>query len=269
MSTIRVATNFNIDLEFEAAPFHRRLAAWLLDVIISIFYCFIVFKIVNLLFHSRSSGASDFEGISALYMFLLIPVITYHLFCEMLLNGQSVGKRIMALKVVNEDGGRPSISQYIIRWLIRTSDYMILLIVLSSPGAIQSSSQFFIQVSAAFSLLLADIILVNSSIKHQRLGDMLAHTMLIKNVQKANIRDTIFLETEQSYIPVFPQVMNLSDNDINTLKGILDAAIKHSDFKLAHRASEKIKNHLKITTSMSPFDFLETLLKDYNYLSAN
>lgn len=268
MSTIRVTTNFNIDLEFEAAPFHRRLVAWFLDLFISIFYCFIIYKLVHLLPQTRGANDSYYEGISALYMLLLIPVITYHLFCEMLLNGQSVGKRIMALKVVNEDGGRPSISQYIIRWLIRTSDYMILLIVLSSPGAMQLGGQFFIQVSAAFGLLLTDIILVNSSIKHQRLGDMLAHTMLIKNVEKANIRDTIFLETEQSYIPAFPQVMNLSDNDINTLKGILDAAIKHSDFKLAHRASEKIKNHLKITTSMSPFDFLETLLKDYNYLSA-
>jgi hypothetical protein len=34
-------------------------------------------------------------------------------------------------------------------------------------------------------------------------------------------------------------------------------------------ASEKIKNHLGITSPLSPFDFLEVLLKDYNYLSSH
>ena len=36
---------------------------------------------------------------------------------------------------------------------------------------------------------------------------------------------------------------------------------------LAHTAAEKVKTHLNIETGMSPFDFLEVLLKDYNYLS--
>jgi hypothetical protein len=39
------------------------------------------------------------------------------------------------------------------------------------------------------------------------------------------------------------------------------------DFNLAASAAEKIQNHLQIKTSLSPFDFLETALKDYNYLS--
>ena len=34
-------------------------------------------------------------------------------------------------------------------------------------------------------------------------------------------------------------------------------------------AANKIRNHLQIQTSLSAFDFLEVLLKDYNYLSAN
>ena len=36
---------------------------------------------------------------------------------------------------------------------------------------------------------------------------------------------------------------------------------------MAAAASDKIKNHLKIETSMQPFEFLDVLLKDYNYLS--
>ncbi len=36
---------------------------------------------------------------------------------------------------------------------------------------------------------------------------------------------------------------------------------------MASNAAEKIKNHLKIESDLSPFEFLEILLKDYNYLS--
>ena len=115
-------------------------------------------------------------------------------------------------------------------------------------------------------LLVTDIILVNSR-KQQRLGDLLAHTILIKTKQKTSIDDTIFLQVAEGYTASFPQVMQLSDRDINALKSILDAAKKHGDYNLALNASEKIKAHLHIDTSLSPFDLLEILLKDYNYLA--
>ena len=118
-------------------------------------------------------------------------------------------------------------------------------------------------------LFFTDVILVNASKKNQRLGDMLAHTLLIKANQKHSIQDTVFLNIGDGYKPSFPQVMQLSDRDMNSLKSILDTAKKRGDFNLAAMAAEKIKSHLKIETSLSPFDFLEILLKDYNYLSAN
>ena len=42
MSTVRVATNFNIDIEFTAPPFYRRLLAWVVDIVILIFYLVII-----------------------------------------------------------------------------------------------------------------------------------------------------------------------------------------------------------------------------------
>ncbi len=266
MSTIRVTTNFNIDLEFEAAPFHRRLFAWFIDLLVLICYCFIVYKILDL-FDSNSAFSN--ESSTMLFMLLIIPFMLYHLICEILLKGQSVGKRLMGLRVVNEDGGRPSIGQFIIRWFIRTSDYMILLIAIYAPIGFGGDASLFWQIAAAFCLLVADIILVNTSKKGQRLGDILAHTLLIRTTQKAAIEDTIFLDVQDSYTPKFPQVMQLSDRDINALKGILDASKKSGDYNLADRASEKVKNHLHIESQLSPFDFLEVLLKDYNYLSAH
>ena len=105
--------------------------------------------------------------------------------------------------------------------------------------------------------------------KQQRLGDILAHTVLIDTKERGKITDTVFLEVEESYVPQFPQIMQLSDRDINSLKGIIDAARKHKDHHMASMAAEKIKAHLKIDTYLEPEDFLEVLLKDYNYLSVN
>jgi hypothetical protein len=146
---------------------------------------------------------------------------------------------------------------------------MVIVLVLFTPLALTSGNfDYFWKVAIPFGLLITDVILVNSK-KQQRLGDMLAHTMVINATEKQSIHDTVFWEVGQSYVPSFPQVMQLSDRDINALKGILDTARKRNDFDLAQMASEKIKRHLNIDTTLSPFDFLEVLMKDYNYLSAH
>ena len=263
MSIIRVTTNFNIDLEFEAAPFYKRLFAWVLDTIVLIIYIIVASKFLG------SVAGNNSDTAWALYMLLIIPYLTYHLICEILMNGQSVGKRIMKLRVVNENGGQPSIGQYVIRWLIRTSDYMVIVIMLYASEATRAGDfSFFWKVGIPMGLLVTDLVLVNSR-KGQRLGDLLAHTLLISTTKKQSIHDTVFLDVADTYVPSFPQVMQLSDRYINALKGILNTAKKRHDFNLANMASEKIKTHLKIDTTLSPYDFLETLLKDYNYLSAN
>jgi hypothetical protein len=183
------------------------------------------------------------------------------------MNGQSIGKRILGIRVVNENGGKPGMSQYIIRWLIRTSDYMVLIIIIYAPYMAIYGMQFFWAVGGALLLLVTDIVLVNSK-KQQRLGDLLAHTILINTHQKTSIDDTIFQAVREGYTASFPEVMLLSDRDINALKSILDTAKKNEDPDMAEHASEKIKTHLKINSTLSPFDFLETLLKDYNFLAA-
>lgn len=262
MSVIRIMTNFNIELEFPAAPFHRRLFAWVIDIVVLYLYAVLCIEILN--------SISDERGSWIVFVAMLIPFLTYHLICEVTMNGQSLGKKIMGIRVVNENGGQPGIGQFVIRWLIRTSDLMAVVIIIMAPAAVQmGNAEFFWTMAIPMGLFVADIILVNASQKNQRLGDMLAHTLLIRATQKHSIEDTVFLNISQDYKPSFPQVMQLSDRDMNSLKSILDTAKKRGDFDLAAMASDKIKNHLKIQTTLSPFDFLEVLLKDYNYLSTN
>jgi len=270
MSTIHIPTSFNISITFPAASFHRRLGAWFIDASLLMLYLWLLYQLFFSFFRATVTSLNDeghAEVISALYQLLaLVPTLTYHPLCELAFNGQSLGKRIMQLRVINDRGGRPSISQVLIRWVIRTSDFMVVIILLSAGG---TDSKTLLQAGVAFGLLALDIILVNTTARKQRLGDLLAHTLLIRTSQKTGIEETIFQHVVDTYTPVYPQVLQLSDRDINAIKNILDSARKHHDYALAERAADKIKAHLHIETSMSPYDFLEILLKDYNYLTTH
>jgi uncharacterized RDD family membrane protein YckC len=269
MAFIKVPTSFNIDVEFEIPEFYRRLIALLIDILIMFFYFKIAFRIFLSIVHNSNVFEDDtWYNLSALYLIIVVlPLLLYHILLEITMNGQSAGKKIMGLKVVNENGGRPSISQFLIRWMIRDIWFLFLLIIgiQSASSGNKGEGAFIIVLVIAY--FIVDIVLVVSSKKSQRIGDILAHTILIRTNARTSIEETVFQEVADTYTPSFPQIMQLSDKDINAIKSILETARKKGDFNMAATASEKIKAHLKIDSSMSPFDFLDVLLKDYNYLS--
>ena len=256
MPIIKIQTNFNIDLEFEAAEFPRRLGAWFIDLCTQLFYLFTAIKVYSILQDGKSMSVEDAYNSWAIGLLIILPLFLYHGVSEITLNGQSVGKKLLKIRVVNENGGKASVGQYMIRWLIRII-----------PFAFIAGRQDLVGNIAAAIFVIMDIVLIVSTPKAQRLGDLLAGTILIRTNPKGNIDDTVFLEIADNYVPSFPQIMQLSDKDINSIKSILDTSKKKGDFQLATMASEKIKSHLKIDSSLSPYDFLEVLMKDYNYLS--
>jgi uncharacterized RDD family membrane protein YckC len=259
MSRFKVATNINIDLEFELPSFHLRLFAWMIDIVIFIIYLFTIFKLFSTVF--RNMNGEDEWG---LFLLLLLPIALYHVVLESTMQGQTVGKRLMHIKVINEMGGNATISQYVIRWLLRVSDFMMLIIIfmlLAYRGNMGSQALMLTLVA------VADVFCVALTKKGQRLGDMAAGTILIKTKNKSNLAETVFVDTDDNYVPKYPEVMKLSDRDMNMVKNILNTIIKKDDYQLAARTAYKICDVLKIDLHQDPQAFLETLLKDYNHLS--
>lgn len=268
MGAIKIPTNFNIELEFEIPEFYRRFFSLLIDMTVEFFYCRIIIEILQSIESASSYDADSGQDINSLALILFLPILIYHVALEITMNGQSFGKKLMRLRVVDEGGGRASISQFIIRWLLRVSDvWLIVLLFALIALDSQKDMETIVIILLVVGFLLTDVILVISSRKGQRIGDMLAHTILIRTNTKANIEETVFQEVADNYVPSYPEIMRLSDRDINSIKSILQTARKKGDFQMAANASEKIKAHLKIDSALSPFDFLEILLKDYNYLS--
>ncbi|HEX5151425.1 MAG TPA: RDD family protein [Parafilimonas sp.] len=245
MEKIKIPTSFNIELDFETPEFHKRLFAWVIDLVIISTYYVMAENIVQRFSTAHKSVDDDLPflyNISAVSILLLVPVLVYHLFFEVVMNGQSIGKKLIGIKVIGEDGGRPALHQYLIRWLIRPFDFVV-------------------------SFCLVGLLTVVLSKKNQRLGDMAAGTLVIKTKIVTDIDDTVFFEVEDEYKPRFPAVMRLSDRDMNIIKSVLSTSTRYNNFDVAARLSEKIRTVLNITEYVEPIEFLQTLLKDYNYFS--
>ena len=240
MSSIRIPTSFNIDLEFDIPEFHRRLLALIIDWAIIIVYLLLAVRLLRTLL--SGGGGEDSDTVSIAWELAGIPVLLYFLLSEIWMNGQSLGKKVMRMRVVNMNGGKPSLGQFFIRWLLRPVDFLM-------------------------TSCLGGLLSVIFSKYSQRLGDLAAGTILISTNARAGLEETVFMETAQDYVPRFPQVMRLSDRDLGTIRSLLERAKGSDNFHIAATAAEKIKTVLKIDTPLAPYEFLETLLKDYNHIS--
>jgi uncharacterized RDD family membrane protein YckC len=262
MPDIKIPTALNIELSFETAPFHKRFFAWLIDVFIIFLYYIIVDKIYTAINPKFDENTANETWLT---MIIALPAVLYHFLCELTMNGQSFGKKIFGLKIINADGGNATISQYMLRSLIRTIDLYVVIILLLI-------SLFYKEVLAFaiffFLLTVADFLCMTLTKKGQRLGDIAADTLLISTKSKNNLNETVFMEVANNYVPSYPQVMKLSDRDLNTIKNIYSNILKNNDYELANNTATKIQTVLKISPQHSDnVEFIETILKDYNFLS--
>lgn len=233
MSSIRVNTTQNIQLEFELATLGDRILAFLLDWTILIVYIFTVLII----------GLNLLKGATWLIILLFLPAVFYYLVFETIFNGQTVGKKAKNIRVVSLDGNSATFGQYLIRWLFRLID------ITMTEG-------------------LCGLLCVALNPNHQRLGDMVAGTAVIKTDVHTSLEETIYTPVQNNYEVHFPEVVNLKGNDIQLIKEVLLRYANSGNLLLVHNTAEKIKEVLQIQVEMEPYLFLHTVIADYNYLES-
>lgn len=252
MLQVKLDTGFNIEVDFMIAPFIKRFLAWVIDIVIIIAWYIIINKLVRI-------GQDEFWELPYWEVSLMsLPPLLYFPLSEIFLNGQTVGKRAMQIKVIAADGGNPSVSQFIIRWLFRAIDFPIWILGAILLGQLPWWSAIF---------LFGGIGCLIGTPFTQRIGDVVAGTILIDTRNRTSWEDTVFTELTDDYQPRYPQVMQLSDKDINTLKSIISAVRRKSDYDLSIRIAARIRSKLHLEDDQDSLDFLQTLLKDYNYYS--
>ncbi len=257
MALITIGTPFNIDLEFQIATFNKRLLGWLIDMVVICVYYYIMLNFIYPLL-GMSKGIST----AAELFFVIIPVLIYQLIFELMLNGQTLGKMAAGIKVIDNEGKEPTWGQYLMRWLLCLGNlfiYGLPYIIINEPWAI-----------IAFMILyIPDFLCMIITSKSQRIGDLAAGTVVIDKNYVTNISETIYKEIEEKdYQPVFPQVMRLTDRDINGIRNLIQTKRTSKDTDAyMFQVVDKIKAVLSIETELDGYEFLQQLLFDYNYFT--
>ena len=243
MQTIEIQTTQNVHIEYPVASVGDRVVAGLIDQLIMIGYLIaIIFFYLWLL---NVTEGTSFSYPVAYFVILFLPLFFYHLLCETYLNGQSFGKKLMKMRVVKLDGTQAGIGSYFLRWILAPIDIYF---TYGSVGLVT--------------------MIVNG--KGQRLGDLAAHTTVVKLKAETKLDDTILRATPVNYEVKFPQVSALSDKDISLVKEVLDLNFKNPDIivytRILNKTKEAIEKKIGVSTNLHPLTFLDTVLKDYNYL---
>jgi len=254
MPVIQIATPFNIDIEFEIAEFYKRFLAYLIDLVLMIMY---MLSMLYVLFGEFRIGES---GLGFVLLVVMMPLLLYTFLSELLMNGQTIGKKIFNIKVVSLEGGQATLGQYLIRWFLRFYEWGFFIFFLFwTNGILGFLILFFGGISS--------IIIIAVSKRSQRLGDIVAGTVVVNTRSALSVDDTIFKHvSNESFVVKFPEVMRLSDRDLNTIKNVLKQSQKTNNFEMLNRVAVKVQGVINVSTDMYAHEFLEKLIEDYNYL---
>ncbi len=242
MKNIEIKTTQNVVLAYELAELRDRIVAFLIDIV-----C--MGAIIGLLSFIGYAGFY-LEGTMATAFGVLLACIFlfYSLAFETLNNGQSLGKMAMKIQVIKINGGKATSADYAARWVFRMID------IYFSLGGIAS-------------------ILVASSVKAQRLGDIVATTAVIKLVPKVelSLADILTIKSKENHAVVYLQAKLLKEQEALLIKNVLDRYKKFPN--AAHREAlsmmaKRLCSVLDVQEAgHDEVQFLQTILHDYVVLT--
>lgn len=242
MSELSINTTQNVIINFKAASVGERMLASFLDLLVKIAYGIVVaYVFFYLLGLSKMIDKMDNWSAGAIVIILFFPIFIYSISLESIFEGQTLGKKLTKIKVVKIDGYQASFGDYLTRWIFRLVDNNIM------SG-------------------LVGIVAMILNKKVQRLGDMAAGTAVITLKNTITINSTILEEIGDAYVPTYPLVIKLSDNDMRIIKDTFQIARNNSDIETITKLRQKIESVTGIKNQSGiDSDFIRVILKDYNY----
>ena len=227
MSYIEIHTTQNIGLEYEIASIGERFIAALLDRLLLFFWMMawgLIFQALNI-------------SLSAWLLIMIgTPVLFYFLLCELLFNGQSIGKRIMSVRVAKIDGTAPSFGDYFLRWVFRLVDN-----------------------------IAVSIVCMMFTPKCQRLGDLAAKTCVIRT--KNMIKLVKAPEILSNYTILYETATLLSDHDVALIAQIISNPVTLRSQTSLKKLTDKVKMITQTSFEGDDIEYLKKILADHHYLS--
>lgn len=240
MAVIDITTSQQVVISYEVAAVRERIFAFVIDMILLLMMYF-AFVLI-------ATQIMGFEDSNLFYWMIFILISFYSLGWELLMDGQSPGKRAVGIKVMNMNGMEPSLNSYLLRWAFRLVDIWL------TVGALA-------------------VLIISAGNKGQRVGDIVANTTVIRMGSKQNVtlRQLEGLKNAVSYEPKYPGVTSFSEEEMILLKEVMDRAARHRN--RAHNEALALacsKAAEKLSLSQVPANhlaFLRDLITDYVALS--
>ena len=233
MEQFQIETAQNISISQNTAHLGDRMLAYIIDSFVVMVYMILVIWLLL-------SMDIDFSDMWALYLLLSLPAFLYYVLLETFMDGKTIGKSLMHIRVVKLDGSKPNFASYFVRWLLRIID-----VTLTSGGV------------AVLTILIRG--------KGQRVGDIAAGTTVISEKQRIRLEDTLLRELPDGYKARFPQVTVFKDSEMQTIKELFDAARRNGNHQIILSLSDRIKDVTQIKTELKPIEFVDIIIKDYNF----
>ncbi|WP_417873969.1 RDD family protein [Xanthomarina gelatinilytica] len=230
MNILEFENTQGITLRYSTASVFDRSIAYLIDLAIVGF-------VVGVLAIALGSSSS-----ALLILVIAIPILFYSLLMEIFNDGKSLGKMALGLKVVRVDGQYPTGYDYFMRWIFRWVD------IYMTSGALAA-------------------LVISSSPRNQRVGDMLGDTTVIRTRKlRVPLQRILNLNKLSKYTPQYPQVIQLKESQVVLIKESLDQAAKYTNdsyTKLLDDLAIRVAKNLNVETSDTSRVFLQTIIKDY------
>lgn len=238
METIKILTSQNIEIDYALAGLGKRIKARAIDY--SLFMGIYLICIGLFISAIKTGTTANPWNLGIAIIIWLALCVFYDLVCEIFFNGQSIGKRISKIKVISLNGERPTVSQYILRWLFRIIDF-------------------------GLTFGTAAVVFVTVSEKRQRIGDIIAGTTVVITEPVTRFKDLIFNDFNLDYEPTYPEVYKLTDQDITLIHDVLKNFNRTKNNLLVYKLAIKIKNYLGVSypNNINEYRFLEMIVHDY------
>lgn len=233
MNQFQIETAQNVTIDQNSSNLGERMLAYLIDSIVITIYTILA---ILLLIYLKV----DFDDLWALYLVVTLPAFLYYLLFESLSDGKTIGKGLMNLRVVKLDGSKPDFGNYFVRWILRIIDVSL------TSGA-----------AAVVTILIRG--------NGQRIGDIAAGTTVISERKRVFLTDTLLKELPVDYTPQFPQVTVFKDPEIQTIKELFENAKRNGNHNVIVSLDKRIKEVMQVTTTLKPIEFVDIVIKDYNY----
>lgn len=255
-----------VPLYFEIATFGVRFGAQLIDILIT---SLAALAMVLFLGAIGLSAPGYMMAIASMLFFLIR--IPYYVVTELLWNGQTLGKRMVKIKVIASNSGSLTAQSLVVRNLMKEAEIFL-------PGtlllSLDSGSPIWSLISLAWITGVIAVPLINA--RSQRLGDIIAGTFVIHLPKPILLKDLALAsnantEVKSKFTFLAHQLDHYGAFELQTLEDLLraDATVYNAATAMRRKDTidavvKQIRKKIDFADKVLPAENLQFLQAFYN-----